>query len=231
MANERSLYCFVAFVALTCVSRADVLHYGGDFALSGYDFEPPASSHGDIGQFWDNFSISTLSAITSISGNFWNRDGVIIFNFAQIEIRTGMATGTPGSTDYIKNDTPATITPTGRTIGQMREYRVSCSVQSLVLQGGEYWLRINPVNAWGISATTGSNGVGPAVGDHRSFFYSNYYGPTFYQPVTTVLPGHPGDFSYMVEGNPVPEPMTVSILAIGVAGICKRRKAKNPSLR
>jgi PEP-CTERM motif len=223
--------------ALSSATNLDYSNKGVTTAYSSFvydDFVVPA------GQTW---------TITSVFGNFefyFNNGSygpTLLPTTATWQIRTGVSTGI-GGTVVASGDTTATVTPEN---SANSEYKVAAAVPSITLQAGTYWLTVAPNDPdtsgalsdySGVETTSGANAVGtPPGNDGNSYIttgnlpttnsgYRNF-APTSNDENAIGLTG-PYDYSFGVVGTPnvVPEPASLAMLALGLAGVsirCRRR--------
>lgn len=211
----------LCFFASPSISLASVLFYGGD-GDGGSAF-----LHGfvanDSDRIWDDFDIGAGGAIVeSVFGDhLYNPNWTLPFE-ARIDIRRGCAPGNPGEV-LLSDQLACTVIPTGRTHNDLVEYRVRVTGLHLALPQGRYWLNVWPGTFHGVLRDTiGLNAVGSPIMNRNSFHQSLFWTNNQFQPVTGIS----ADFSYGVEGTPLPEPATIAILGASAAIAIRRRRLR-----
>jgi hypothetical protein len=142
---------------------------------------------------------------------------------ADVEIRSGVSAGNPGTLVYGAYGVAATQTATGRSGFGYNEYTIEVALPSVYLPAGTYWLAVAPDGSGSgrsfISTTSGANCIGlPCGNDDNSFWTSAYYG-TYFTPASSGV-GFPADFSMGVSttGTSTPEPSTLLLMGTGLLG-------------
>jgi hypothetical protein len=170
----------------------------------------------------DNFTITSNATVSSIQ--FWGGSGneasPDLANFSSFDFY--VFDSTFSSTVCHTNAATAGLnaTPTGQTnsLGG-HEYTMVLNT-SFNLAPGQYWLGIGSVNAspsgdsfiWSDGASTSQGGQGDG-GDAANLFNGQGW---------TIFPTDP-DRAFVL--NPVPEPASMAVLALGLAALLRRRKA------
>lgn len=227
----------LALLTLAVASQAQTVFYGGDFdgrnAL--------VSSRGtNSGYSYDDFSLNTLTNVSSLFGNFLLNGGAAGFTLtADYEIRSGMTAGNGGTLISSGTGLTATRIATGRTGFGLTEYQYTISGLNLNLSAGTYFMALRPVAVTGgggtayVSTTSGADvsttgdpnpaPTGAPLANGNSYFDSATYGASF-DPATSsnALGAGTWDFSYGVAA--VPEPTTIAALGFGAAALLRRRK-------
>lgn len=103
---------------------------------------------------------------------------------------------------------------TGRIIDSYVETRIDISVPAFVLGPGRYAFNICNFGGGATGSTTGLNGVGPTAGDNFSYYLNL---------MNNSLETRNRSYSMGVVGQPVPEPASLTVLAIGAIALLRRR--------
>lgn len=215
-------------VALLCIFASSPVAFGSVLFYGGDGDGGSAFLHGfvanDSDRIWDDFDIGPSGArIEAVFGDhLYNPNWTLPFE-ARIDIRRGCAPGNPGEI-LLSDQLACTVTPTGRTHSNDVEYRVRVAGLNLVLPQGRYWLNVWPGTFQGaLSDTTGLNSVGSPIMNRNSFHQSLFWTGNQFQPVTGIS----ADFSYGVEGTPVPEPSSILVFVgmIPLLSLRQRRRA------
>lgn len=215
----RFLVALLCFFALALNSSGSVLFYGGDWWSQNN-----GNLHGfvanDSDRIWDDFDIGAGGArIEAVFGDHVYGPTATLPFEARVDIRRDCAPGNPGEVLF-SGQLACSLNPTGRTLNDRVEYRVRASGLSVVLPGGRYWLNVWPGTFSGsLSVTTGSNAVGSPIMNGNAFHQSLFWTNNQFLPMTTL----DSNFSYGVEGTPVPEPAGILLLA-GLIPLLRRRQ-------
>jgi len=212
-------FCLLAGAANSVM--ANPLWYNGDFdGVNGLSNEINSSiSQSNV---YDNFNVTGNWTITSLfSNNLMN----FTASTAVWEIRTGVSAGN-GGTLVASGTSAATQTATGLSGFGYEVYKIEVSGLNINLGPGTYWLTVAPEDAGGgrsfIATTSGANAIGtPAGNDGNAFFNSTFFGANF-APTQNYISGS-SDFSMGVNGS-VPEPATLALLGLGIAGMAYHRR-------
>ena len=212
-----------AAFALNTTAVADTLfQYTGDFnSINGLANEQNTFAAGVQAGVYDDFTTTqgwtvdrifsdNLVSTSILSANWEIRSGVSEMNAGTL-VASGSASGSNLS-----------VTATGRGAFGFLEYQVEVLNLAVNLAPGTYWLNVTPVgNNTGRSFqsdTSGANCIGTCGSQNpgNAFFNSTSFG-TFFD--TTANQGQPGDFSFGLAGNPIPEPATIALLTCGVGAL------------
>ena len=222
-------------VAVLCGTvRAETLWYNGDWDLvAGYvnRIDTWGMSVVPEAYMFDDFNVAHSLGwhVTQIYTNDWNCGEPGEGSQVAWSIRTGMSPGNPG-TILFRGTSSATVTPTGRCrsapFDPTLEYTFRVSGLDIALAPGTYWLNVTPYSNGDvlISPTDGANAVGTPAGNNGN---SLWYWPEFpdrYYISVSEYEGWLADFSMGVEGEVLPEPATLSLLAMGGLAVLLRRR-------
>lgn len=105
--------------------------------------------------------------------------------------------------------------PTGRVVFGFVETRVEIEIPELVISPGRYAFNMRTNGAESIGSTTGLNGIGPTAGDDFSYYTDNVGGN---------LQTRSRSYSMGVVGQPVPEPASLTGLALGAFVLFQRAR-------
>lgn len=205
----------VAGFVVVSTANSATLFYAGDF-LGGTEHHSGPGSINSV--YYENFQLSSDSRVHTLYGNH-----VIIpqgQTFVEWELRVGMSEGNGGTIIASDSNALATVMPTGRFLPQFPqflEYSLRVEVLDILLSAGSYWMAVRPLVDAGLSITSGINGFGPTAGDQRSIGHGQFLMQN-YKVLTE-------DWSYGVEGEPVPEPITIAGLGVGMALLRFRRRS------
>jgi len=144
------------------------------------------------------------------------------------EVRTGVTAGS-GGTLVASGTRGATVSATGRNGFGRPEYNVRATGLNFNLAAGTYFLG-GKVGGNGssndvyISTTSGTNSIGSPGGNNgNSFWDSTSFGSTW-QASTAIFGAGTWDLSMGVTGTVVPEPATMTVLAVSALALLRRRK-------
>lgn len=216
----RFLVALLCFFVSASSTFGSVLFYGGDGWLQG-----TSNLHGfvanDSDRIWDDFDIGPGGArIEAVFGNHVYGPSTTLPFAARVDIRKGCAPGDPGEVLY-SSQLGCSVTPTGQSLGNVVEYRVRVAGLNILLPEGRYWLNVWPgTYGGGLSATNGANAIGSPVMNHSAFHQSFFWTQNQFLPMTGIY----DNFSYGVEGTPVPEPAGILLFA-GLIPLFRRRRA------
>jgi hypothetical protein len=104
-------------------------------------------------------------------------------------------------------------------------YNASIDNLNVPLADGRYWMSLAPAPDYGgyfAVTTSGENGVGSPIGNGKSYFDWPAQGYNFVPGTVVCGPGI-WDLSYGVVGNPVPEPIGIVIVGLGLLLIATAR--------
>lgn len=214
----------VGLFCLAAGASATTIFYGGDMdGVNGLanEFNTIVSD----AQVFIDFDVPPgNNTITELwSNNLTNLTGVTTAHYA---IFQGMSTGNPGVPiqSGVLSGSNVTWKPTGRSAFGFQEWTVWGSIPPVTVAPGRYFMSIAPdgLGQQGrsfMSTTVGLNSIGTPINNGNSFFNSVFFG-AFYQPVSGQL-GYDADFSGGV--NAIPEPASLSLLALGALTLIRRR--------
>ena len=181
---------------------ANVLWYSGD-PTELYDWTNSAGS----AKNWQPFTVTDAAG--------WNVQSVFSVGTiysgttAEWSIRSGMSTGVAGTT--VASGVGAIITTpvAGYTA-------IEVDIPDFVLPAGTYWLEVASTGFGSIKGSNGSNSIGTTPNLHslRLWTQSNQ----IYQPYGDTI------LSSGVTGSAVPEPATLSLLAMGSLSFLRRKR-------
>lgn len=216
---------FCLFIA--AFSPAEILFYGGQAELPATSWTFPVV--GDGAAVWDDFDVTgSPMRVTSVFGDFRMHVDLFTPLFAEVEIRSGVNEGNPGTLLFREDEVLATGEPTGRIYDPFHiERRVRVPELDMHLNPGRYWLLVRPVNYdASVSKATGVNGIGSPLLNGNSFFSWHFWGNAFFRSTATINSGNPWDAPYGVEGMVVSEPATLVLLGFGALPILRRRQRR-----
>lgn len=194
---------------------------------SSWPFSHSASG-GDPAQVWDDFDVvDSPVVVTAVFGDHSYQSGWPEPSRAEIEIRSGVSAGNPGTLLYRDALAPATGALTGRQTGPTsEERRLRVQGLNIQLEPGKYWLLVrnaSPGNAY-LLASGGFGAVGQPILNGNSYvtapFYQAYFTPAY------NFGNENWDAPYGVEGFVVPEPATIAAPGLGVIALIRARRKK-----
>ncbi len=230
-------------LAFSSPARAGLLWYNGDYdgrtSLLNETNVPATNTDSPPLQkslVYENFvvPVGQIWTITSVFSN----DAVafaVAPTTATWQIRSGVSAGN-GGTLIASGDSSATVTPlSGISISGYTAETITATIPAVTLTAGTYWLAVAPDSAGYyadqsfVLSTSGANGVGTPAGNDGNSYITNSYptsgtGSYNFTASTTVLNkrgvgfGPNIDFSMGVAGVIVPEPSSVVLVAVGLAG-------------
>ena len=240
------LLAAAAILSSQAATAAGTLWYNGN--LDGRDSQANEINNTLIpdARVYDNFLIpsGTRWVITDVFSNDAITAQAAVTQ-AHWEIRSGVVAGN-GGTLLASGDSPATQTPTGRSLDGIPEYTITVNGLGINLGPGSYFLDVapdipasDPFDQSYIATTSGAGAIGmPPGNDGNSFFTSTTLGNTFTSSASGSVLG-PGtwDFSMGVDGTSiattVPEPASLTIcLSAGLVLALHaqyRRRARRPT--
>jgi hypothetical protein len=226
---------FITLVTVACagaLAGAQTIFYGGDPDYVNALVSGTNLAGGGTAMTYDDFMLSGTEDIGAIFGNFFVDPNYHTASITQAyyEIRTGMSDGNGGTVVASGTVAASAADPAGQALG-LQQFTITAAM-NLTLGAGTYWVTLAPVgNGLGsifVATTHGVNGIGMPLADGDSFYnatsvYSNNSGHVF-ETTSDELGGNVGDFSYGLDLLPsTPEPASLAILGIGVAGLIRRR--------
>lgn len=211
-----------AFAFGACsLARSELLFYGGEWdPVNGNAFPHSAPEQFQTARIYDDFHLPSISHIDAVFGEHFIAQGFVPTR-AQYEIRTGMSNGSPGTLVAVNEDVPCEVIATGRfsPVSNTPEYRVRIPQLDVLLDPGTYWLMVRPYHPGlevALGETIGANGVGSPINNGNSFWVYGFGGGNY-----TSVGGF--DAPYGVEGYVVPEPVSLTPLALGFLMATRRR--------
>jgi hypothetical protein len=173
------LICPISSLALPLAAGA-AYWYGGDFdSRNGAPNE--VTTFVGASKVYEDFTVGGSGIrVTEAWSN--NLTDALVASTAQVEIRTGVGVGIPGTVVF-SGTLPASLTDTGRSGLNLVEKEVRVTGLSVFLAPGSYHLSVAPVgNGSGrsfASSTGGANGVGTPLHNGNSFVDSSELGYNF----------------------------------------------------
>lgn len=216
-----------SLVVLLCSLASASNCFGGGLFYGGDWNAPHGMAHGfefnDSDRIWDDFDIGPGGArIEAAFGDHAYGPSTTLPLEARVDIRRGCAPGNPGEI-LLAGQFSCSLTPTGRVQSQITEYRVRVSGLDIQLPEGRYWLNVWPGTYGGaLSATQGSNAVGSPIMNYNAFHQSYFWTQNQFLPMTGIY----DNFSYGVEGTPVPEPAGILLFACLIPLLRRRQESK-----
>jgi len=216
----------VIVLMVTCVVGAEAapLWYNGDFdGFSGLANGLPGG-WGDAGAMtFDDFIVPAGPGWTVT--DVWSNNGMHDpdITTARWEIRSGMSSGNGGILEA-GGDSTVTQTDLGiSTFSDRSLYTIAVSGLNVALSPGTYWLAVTPYftgNSY-VATTSGANAIGnPAGNNENNFFHAPDGGITYYYEYVDY------DYSLGVGGSVIPEPATLCLFGLGLAGLTARRRRR-----
>ncbi len=209
--------------SIVSVARADVVIYdslnsppaGGDSGSGDYISTSPGQS-GAHGALADSFSVSGSTTITDVKLDLVGGDGTTA-DYITVKILTDSGSHTPGSTVLYTNSFSTILSTSPAAPLDLSGLSV------LLATSGRYWVSVSSTTAGSTSVWEYENdatGTGTSAEYNASANNGSHLNSVTYSPYMMIISTSSGSTA-------VPEPGTLALVSLGLAGmgfVGKRRK-------
>lgn len=218
----KTLVLLSALAAVTAGASAQTLFYGGDpHELNALMSITNVNGSGQGAATYDNFDVTAPTTITGVFGHFYESLNITSMRY---EIRSGVSVGDGGMLiDSGIIATTRTVVGSGFGFDLARH---EGTISPLNLMPGEYFITLQIAGSGTAYAagTDGANGIGTPLNDDVAYFDSEFFGADFADSETEGA--DLGDFSFGLTTEAVPEPFTMALAGLALAGAARMRRRK-----